>query len=47
LADEELEAKLVLGEVDVRRKNVQADRDAMTVSRRVGPNGSSSRRAAR
>ena len=46
LADEELEATLVLGEVDVRRKNVQTDRDAMAVSRRSGTNGAS-RRAAR
>jgi len=46
LADEELEARLVLGEVDVRRKNVQTDRDAMAASKRIGPNGSS-RRAAR
>ena len=46
LADEELEAKLVLGEVDLRKKNVQTDRDAMNVSRRIGTNGSS-RRAAR
>ena len=46
LADEELEAKLVLGEVDLRKRNVQSDRDAMNVSRRIGTNGSS-RRAAR
>jgi circadian clock protein KaiC len=46
LADEELEARLILGEVDLRRKNVQIDRDAMNVSRRVVTNGSS-RRAAR
>jgi circadian clock protein KaiC len=39
LADEELEARLVMGEVDVRRKNVAVDRDAMAVSRRVGTNG--------
>jgi circadian clock protein KaiC len=46
LADEELEARLVLGEVDVRKKNVQTDRDAMAVSRRSGTNGAS-RRAVR
>jgi circadian clock protein KaiC len=42
LADEEHEAKLVLGEVDVRKKNVQVDRDTMAVSRRVS-NGSGRR----
>jgi circadian clock protein KaiC len=42
LADEEREAKLVLGEVDVRKKNVQVDRATMAVSRRVS-NGSGRR----
>jgi circadian clock protein KaiC len=46
LADEEHEARLVLGEVDLRKRNIQSDREAMAVSRRIGTNGSS-RRAAR
>jgi circadian clock protein KaiC len=45
LADEELEARLVLGEVDVRKKNVEVSRDAMAVSRRVPSNGSGRRSA--
>jgi circadian clock protein KaiC len=46
LADEELEARIVLGEVDRRKKEILTDRDAMAVSRRLGTNGSG-RRAAR
>jgi circadian clock protein KaiC len=39
LAEEEREAKLVLGEVDARKHNMETDRDVMAVSRRAGPNG--------
>jgi circadian clock protein KaiC len=43
LVDEELEARLVLGEVDLRKKNVETDRESMALSRRVGTNGSGRR----
>ena len=43
LADEELEARGVVGEVDRRKKEILTERDALTVSRRIGANGSSRR----
>jgi circadian clock protein KaiC len=46
LADEEIEARTVLGEVDRRKKEILVERDAISVSRRLGTNGSG-RRAVR
>jgi circadian clock protein KaiC len=43
LADEEIEARTVVGEADRRKKEVLVDRDAMAVSRRIGTNGSGRR----
>jgi circadian clock protein KaiC len=43
LADEELEARTTIGEVDRRKKEILTDRHAMAVSRRIGANGSGRR----
>jgi circadian clock protein KaiC len=43
LADEELEARTVVGEANRRNKEIHTDRDALAVSRRIGTNGSGRR----